>query len=117
MIGSGNMAHDLGRIGSYELTVRARIIWNAIQRAHGAVGSPVDAATARGLRQQLATTDRVQMLDAVAQTRTAAQQPTPNPSLLRGMFFVLCESVQTLAAAGPAVTALKAAALPFGINL
>lgn len=67
--------------------------------------------------QELADARRTELIDVIAQARTVAHQPAPNPSLLRGMFLVLCETLQTIAAARPATDALRAAALPFGINL
>lgn len=67
--------------------------------------------------QQLADEHRRQMLEVVEQAKAATQQHPPNPTLLRGMFTVICETVQTLAASQPAMAALRAAALPFGIAL
>lgn len=52
-VGSGNMSHQLGQIGADELTVRARITWHAIQRAHNAAGSTVNATTLQDLKGQL----------------------------------------------------------------
>src|SRR4051812_29904533 len=54
MIGSGNAGVQFARIGVDELTVRAKIIWNAIQRAHVAAGAPVDSATQADLEKQIA---------------------------------------------------------------
>jgi hypothetical protein len=67
--------------------------------------------------QQLADEHRRQMLEVVDQAKVATQQQLPNPTLLRGMFTVVCETLQTLAASQPAMAALRAAALPFGIAL
>lgn len=75
------------------------------------------AAGALRNAHELADAQRAQLLDVIAQARTTAQQPAANPSMLRGMFLVLCEALQTLAAARPAMDALRAAALPFGITL
>lgn len=67
--------------------------------------------------QQLADEHRRQMLEVVDQAKAASQQHLPNSTLLRGMFTVICETLQTLAASQPAMAALRAAALPFGIAL
>ena len=58
-----------------------------------------------------------QMLEVIDQSRAVAAADKPNSSMLRGMFSVLTETVQTLAASGPAMDALRIAALPFGITL
>jgi hypothetical protein len=65
--------------------------------------------------RQLAAEHQRQMLEVVAHLREAVNQPRPNPSLIRGMF--LCTTLQTLAATEPAMAALRAAVLPFGITL
>lgn len=54
MIGSGNAGAQLARLGVDELTIRSKIIWNAIQRAHTASGAPLDAATSADLQRQIA---------------------------------------------------------------
>lgn len=74
------------------------------------------AATIRD-SQQLAEEHRQQTLELVDHLRSASQRPRPNPSLLRGMFIVLCETLQAIAASGPALAAIRAASLPFGIAL
>jgi hypothetical protein len=53
MIGSGNAAVQFARIGADELTVRAKIIWNAIQRAYEAACAPLDSATRNDLQGQI----------------------------------------------------------------
>lgn len=73
MIGSGNTAHQFGRIGSDELHVRAGIIWNAIQRTFAAAGASADAATLRDLQQQLAHHINAQAI----QVRSAAIAKVP----------------------------------------
>ena len=60
---------------------------------------------------------RQQMLEVAEQAKSAAQQPRPNSPLLQGLFMVLCQTIQTLGSAAPAMAALRAAALPFGIML
>ena len=72
------------------------------------------AATIRD-NQQLAEEAKRQLAGAIEQARAAGDSQPPNPSILRGMFTVLCETLQTLSAAGPAIAALRAAAQPFGI--
>jgi hypothetical protein len=67
--------------------------------------------------RELASDHRAQLLDVVATARTTVQQPAANPSMLKGMFLVMCETLQTIAAARPAMDALRTAALPFGITL
>lgn len=67
--------------------------------------------------QQLAHEHRRQILAVVQEAKIATQHQSPNPSLLRGMFTVICETLQTLAATEPAMAAMRAAALPFGIAL
>jgi hypothetical protein len=74
------------------------------------------AATFRD-SQQLADEHRRQVLEVVDQAKAATRQERPNPSLLLGMFAVICETLQTLAASQPAMPALRAAALPFGIAI
>lgn len=73
MIGSGNTAHQFGRIGCDELQVRAGIIWNAIQRTLSAAGAPADAATLQDLKQQLTHHINAQ----AAQVRGAAVGKVP----------------------------------------
>lgn len=53
MIGSGNTGAQFARIGADELTVRAKIIWNAIQRAHVASGAPLASETQTDLQKQI----------------------------------------------------------------
>jgi len=65
--------------------------------------------------RQLAQEQQRQLLEVVSAAKTAAQSPQPNETLLRGMFVVICETLQTLAAAEGAMSALRTAALPFGI--
>jgi hypothetical protein len=67
--------------------------------------------------RQFADEHQRQMLEVVEQARVATQQRQPNPSLLRGMFTVICETLQILASSEGAMAALRAAALPFGIVL
>ncbi len=67
--------------------------------------------------QQLAAEHRRQMLEVIEQSRTVARADKPNSSMLRGMFSVLTDTLQTLAASGPAMDALRAAALPFGVAI
>ena len=67
--------------------------------------------------RQLADEHQRQLLEIVEQAKTAARQLRPNSSFLRGMFTVICETLQTLAASDGAMAALRAAALPFGIAL
>lgn len=67
--------------------------------------------------QQLAHEQQREVLEIVATAQMAAQAKQPNERLLRAMFPVICETLQTLADIGPAMAALSAAALPFGIYL
>jgi hypothetical protein len=66
---------------------------------------------------QLTLEHQRQMLEVVDHLREAVRQARPNQSLIRGLFSVLCTTLQTLAACEPAMAALRAAALPFGIAL
>jgi hypothetical protein len=75
------------------------------------------AAAAFRESRQLAAEHQRQMLEVIEQAKAAAQQSRPNSSLLRGLFTVICETLQTLAASEAAMAALRAAALPFGIAL
>lgn len=65
---------------------------------------------------EIAQEHRRQMLEVVTMVKTAAQSNTPNESMLRGMFTVICGTLQALADSGPAMATLRAAALPFGIT-
>jgi hypothetical protein len=72
------------------------------------------AATIRD-NHQLAAEARRQLAEVVELARASGKAQPPNPSILRGMFTVLCETLQTLGAAAPALAALREAAQPFGI--
>lgn len=65
--------------------------------------------------RQLAHEQQRQLLEVVSAAKAAAQSTQPNETLLRGMFVVICETLQTLASAEGAMTALRTAAFPFGI--
>jgi hypothetical protein len=73
------------------------------------------AAAAIRDSQQLAEEAKRQLTGVIEQARAAGTAQPPNPSILRGLFTVLCETLQTLADASPAMAALRVAAQPFGI--
>lgn len=75
------------------------------------------AANTLANSQHLAAEHRREMLEVVDHLREAISQQRPNQSFIRGMFTVLCSTLQTLASCEPAMNALRAAALPFGIVL